>query len=102
MNDTGKEITILKLDINDGFEVRVIADMIEKDVSIPMQMIVKLNKPQRSVENMESMLKSWKTLQSKGYSIFDYNPNQKTEADNLRSHAYYKKFDITILKHASL
>ena len=79
--------------------------MIEKDVLLPMQIIVKMNEsmlPQRSVENMESMLKSWKTLQSKGYSILDYNPNQKTEADNLRSHAYYKKFDITILKHASL
>ena len=74
--------------------------MIEKDVSIPMQMIVKLNKPQRSVENMESMLKSWKTLQSKGCSIFDYNANQMREQDNLRSHTYYKRFDITILKHA--
>lgn len=105
MNDIGREITILKLDIDDGFEVRVITDMIEKDVSIPMQIIVKLKEsllPQRSAENMESMLKSWKTLQSKGYSIFDYNPNQKTEADNLRSHAYYRKFDITIFKHASL
>ena len=105
MNDTGKEITILKLDINDGFEVKLIADMIEKDVSIPMQILVKLNEsllPKRSVENMESVLKSWKLLQSKGYSIFDYNPNQKTEADNLRSPAYYRKFDITIFKHASL
>ena len=105
MNDTGKQISILKLDIDDGLEVRVIADMIEKDLVLPMQIIVKMNEsmlPQRSVENMESMLKSWKTLQSKGYSILDYNPNQKTEADNLRSYAYYKKFDITIFKHASL
>ena len=97
MNDTGKMISILKLDI-EGFEFRVLPTILENDMIDNInQLTLEVNGTQK-LEDMKSLLDVWKILQSKGFRIVNYSPNLTLERYYSPSNKNYLNFDITLIK----
>ena len=101
MNDTGNEINLLKLDI-EGFEFKVIENLIENDlIDIMNQITVEIHAARSiylSKTDMESMLKSWKTMHSKGFQLVNYSPNWTMEREYSPNQQNYRNFDVTLIK----
>ena len=104
MNDTGKNISILKLDI-EGFEFRVLHYIQEngmidsiKQVTLEVHSDHSLDYTDDMLDDMKTMLDVWKVLQFKGFRIINYSPNLTMERWNSRSNKNYRNFDITLTK----
>ena len=103
MNDKGKVMSILKLDV-EGFEFRVMPYIVESGIldginQITLEMHAEVNQIQHSVDDMKSILDSWKIMQSKGFRIVDYSPNLTLERWFSPAQRNYRNFDITFMKH---
>ena len=96
MNDTGKQISILKLDV-EGFEFRVLHS-IQENVEYIKQLTLELHE-NKSWEDKKAMLDVWKVLHSKSFRIINYSPNLTMERWSLRSDKNYHNFDITLSQH---
>ena len=97
MNDTGKMISILKLDI-EGFEFRVLPTILENDMIDNInQLTLEIHGTQK-LEDMKSLLDVWKILQSKGFRIVNYSPNLTLERYYSLSSKNFLNFDITLIK----
>ena len=106
MNDKGKVISILKLDV-EGFEFRVLPYIVESGIldsihQITLEMHAEVTQIPQSSEDMKSILDSWKIMQSKGFRIVDYSPNLTLERSWKLSNygRNYRNFDITFIKHS--
>ena len=105
MNDTGKEMSVLKLDI-EGFEFRVLKNILDNDMidnikqfNLEVHSISSFDDKQ-ILEDMKIMLEVWKILQAKGFRIVDYSPNLTIERwYTRRTNKYFRYFDITLIKH---
>ena len=105
MKDIGKNMSILKLDV-EGFEFRVLPYIIENDLINDIQQITlevharttSNEYAKRSLDDMKVLLNCWKVLQSKGYRIVNYSPNLTTERYYSHANKNYRNFDITLIK----
>ena len=106
MNDKGKRISILKLDV-EGFEFRVLPSIVESGIldsihQITLEMHAEVTQIPQSLEDIKSILDCWKIMQSKGFRIVDYSPNLTLERSWKLSNygRNYRNFDITFIKHS--
>ena len=97
MNDTGKTISLLKLDI-EGFEFRVLSYILENDMIDNIQQLTLEVHGTNMQKDMKSLLDVWKILQSKGFRIVHYSPNLALERYYSPSNKNYLNFDITLIK----
>ena len=97
MNDTGKMIRILKLDI-EGFEFRVLPSILENNMIDKIQQLNLEVHGTQKLEEMKTLLDVWKILQSKGFRIVNYSPNLTMERYHSPSSKNYLNFDITLIK----
>ena len=103
MSDTGKEMSILKLDI-EGYEFRVLPyilnnDMIDniKQLTLEVHGDNLWDYTEPMIKDMKTLLDVWKIMQSKGFRIVNYSPNLTIERWYSRSSKNYRNFDITFI-----
>ena len=104
MSDTGKEMSILKLDI-EGYEFRVLPyilnnDMIDdiKQLTLEVHGDNLWDYTEPMIKDMKTLLDVWKIMQSKGFRIVNYSPNLAIERWYSRARKNYRNFDITFIK----
>lgn len=98
MKDRGKNISILKLDI-EGYEFSVLPQVIDSHIiDFIDQIIVEVHSDkhsERSLEDMQILIQSIDILKSSGFSIVNYDPNFTM---GRFPRQYYPNFDITLIK----
>ena len=102
MDDRGKSITILKLDV-EGFEFKIIPHMLNDGMfNVIDQIILEVHsdyqQKDRSSEDMISMLNNLQNLYAKERRIVNYAPNLYIERKFSISQKYYTNFDITLIR----
>ena len=102
MDDTGKKISILKLDV-EGFEFKIIPQILKDGIlDVIDQMILEIHsdgQQERNLEDMTSMLINLQSLYLKGRRIMNYDPNLTIERMFSNSQNYFSNFDITVIKN---
>ena len=99
MNDTGRSITVLKLDV-EGYEFRVLPEIIDsKIVDLLDQIVLEVHSDgaqERGLEDIKLFLQVIYNLKHEfGFSIVNYDPNFTM---GRFSRQYYPNFDITLLR----
>ena len=101
MDDKGKNITILKLDV-EGFEFKIIPQLLNDDMfnaigQTIMEVHSDYQQKDRSSEDMMSMLNNLQSLYIKERRIVNYTPNLYIERKFSTSQKYYTNFDVTLI-----
>ena len=103
MDDRGKKITILKLDV-EGYEFKIIPQILRGNIIDQIdQMVLEIHsndQEERNLDDMRSMLSNLQNFVSKGRRIINYHPNLTIERMFSNSQSYYSNFDITVIKNA--
>merc|ERR1712141_428575 len=78
MNDSGKRLSILKLEI-EGYEFSVLPQLIDSHIiDFIDQIVVEIHSDkhgERSLEEMQILIQGVNILKSNGFSIVNYDPN---------------------------
>ena len=100
MDDRGKTVTILKLDV-EGYEFKIIPQILRGNLlDFIDQMVLEIHsndQEERNLEDMKSMLSNLQSLYSKRRRIINYDPNLTIERMFSNSQNYYSNFDITVI-----
>ena len=100
MDDRGKKIAILKLDV-EGYEFNIVPQILRDNMLDQIdQMVLEIHsndQEERNLNDMRSMLSNLQNFVSKGRRIINYHPNLTIERIFSNSQSYYSNFDITVI-----